>query len=431
MRILQNMLTALVSAPNRMRALGWGQSATLAKDPQSAVEAVLSATGQVSSLVYAGTLLDQIEAMDDEALQHLLTHIAVNHDVDASALADAAALYARKADAPGLTRLTKLAEPRWMELFRRLNATDGGTVRLVRLRQRILKLTSTLPDAARIDSGLQSLLRMWFNPGFLILQPIDWSTPANILEKIIAYEAVHEISSWEDLRARLAPEDRRCFAFFHPSMPEEPLIFVEVALTDETPGQIAPILQIDRETISGDSASTAVFYSISNCQSGLAGISFGNFLIKRVAQELKQEFPDLKRFVTLSPVPGLMRWLRVREPELASTFLAGDDAFWNEEAVDSEREFKAAALRYFLESDREDRLPNDPVARFHLGNGASLEQLNFAADLSEKGISQAGGLMVNYLYDLEGVEANHEAFHETKQVPMSAALRQLQRSLKS
>jgi len=431
MRILQNMLTALVSAPNRMRALGWGQPANLAKDPQSAVEAVLSATGQVSSLVYAGTLLDQIEAMDDEALQHLLTHIAVNHDVDASALADAAALYARKADAPGLTRLTKLAEPRWMELFRRLNATDGGTVRLVRLRQRILKLTSTLPDAARIDSGLQSLLRMWFNPGFLILQPIDWSTPANILEKIIAYEAVHEISSWEDLRARLAPEDRRCFAFFHPSMPEEPLIFVEVALTDETPGQIAPILQIDRETISGDSASTAVFYSISNCQSGLAGISFGNFLIKRVAQELKQEFPDLKRFVTLSPVPGLMRWLRVREPELASTFLAGDDAFWNEEAVDSEREFKAAALRYFLESDREDRLPNDPVARFHLGNGASLEQLNFAADLSEKGISQAGGLMVNYLYDLEGVEANHEAFHETKQVPMSAALRQLQRSLKS
>ena len=431
MRILQNMLTALVSAPNRMRALGWGQPANLAKDPQSAVEAVLSATGQVSSLVYAGTLLDQIEAMDDEALQHLLTHIAVNHDVDASALADAAALYARKADAPGLTRLTKLAEPRWMELFRRLNATDGGTVRLVRLRQRILKLTSTLPDAARIDSGLQSLLRMWFNPGFLILQPIDWSTPANILEKIIAYEAVHEISSWEDLRARLAPEDRRCFAFFHPSMPEEPLIFVEVALTDETPGQIAPILQIDRETISGDSASTAVFYSISNCQSGLAGISFGNFLIKRVAQELKQEFPDLKRFVTLSPVPGLMRWLRVREPELASTFLAGDDAFWNEEAVDSEREFKAAVLRYFLESDREDRLPNDPVARFHLGNGASLEQLNFAADLSEKGISQAGGLMVNYLYDLEGVEANHEAFHETKQVPMSAALRQLQRSLKS
>ena len=431
MRILQNMLTALVSAPNRMRALGWGQPAKLAKDPQSAVEAVLSATGQVSSLVYAGTLLDQIEAMDDEALQHLLTHIAVNHDVDASALADAAALYARKADAPGLTRLTKLAEPRWMELFRRLNATDGGTVRLVRLRQRILKLTSTLPDAARIDSGLQSLLRMWFNPGFLILQPIDWSTPANILEKIIAYEAVHEISSWEDLRARLAPEDRRCFAFFHPSMPEEPLIFVEVALTDETPGQIAPILRIDRETISGDSASTAVFYSISNCQSGLAGISFGNFLIKRVAQELKQEFPELKRFVTLSPVPGLMRWLRVREPELASTFLAGDDAFWNEEAVDSEREFKAAALRYFLESDREDRLPNDPVARFHLGNGASLEQLNFAADLSEKGISQAGGLMVNYLYDLECVEANHEAFHETKQVPMSAALRQLQRSLKS
>ena len=430
MRILQNMLTALVSAPNRMRALAWGQQADLAKDPESAVEAVLSATGQVSSLVYAGTLLDQMEAMDGEGLQQLLSHIAVKHDIDASALADAAALYAREADASGLARLAHLAEPRWMELFRRLNATDGGTVRLVRLRERILKLTGELPDAARIDSGLKSLLRMWFNPGFLILQPIDWTTPANILEKIIAYEAVHEISSWEDLRARLAPEDRRCFAFFHPSMPEEPLIFVEVALTDETPAEIAPILQISRDVIAGDSASTAVFYSISNCQTGLAGISFGNFLIKRVAQELKQEFPDLKRFVTLSPVPGLMRWLRVREPELASTFLAGDDAFWNEEAGDRERDFKAAALRYFLDSDRDDRLPNDPVARFHLGNGASLEQLNFAADLSEKGISQSGGLMVNYLYDLAVVEANHEAFHETKEVPLSATLRQFQRSLK-
>ena len=333
MRILQNMLTALVSAPNRMRALAWGQQADLAKDPESAVEAVLSATGQVSSLVYAGTLLDQMEAMDGEGLQQLLSHIAVKHDIDASALADAAALYAREADASGLARLAHLAEPRWMELFRRLNATDGGTVRLVRLRERILKLTGELPDAARIDSGLKSLLRMWFNPGFLILQPIDWTTPANILEKIIAYEAVHEISSWEDLRARLAPEDRRCFAFFHPSMPEEPLIFVEVALTDETPAEIAPILQINRDVIAGDSASTAVFYSISNCQTGLAGISFGNFLIKRVAQELKQEFPDLKRFVTLSPVPGLLRWLRVREPELASTFLAGDDAFWNGEAA--------------------------------------------------------------------------------------------------
>lgn len=429
MRILQNMLTALVSAPNRMRALGWGQPANLAKDPQSAVEAVLSATGQVSSLVYAGTLLDQIEAMDDEALQHLLTHIAVNHDVDASALADAAALYARKADAPGLTRLTKLAEPRWMELFRRLNATDGGTVRLVRLRQRILKLTSTLPDAARIDSGLQSLLRMWFNPGFLILQPIDWSTPANILEKIIAYEAVHAISSWDDLRARLAPEDRRCFAFFHPSMPEEPLIFVEVALTADIPRAIEPVLQIDREAMPAHEAGTAVFYSISNCQAGLAGISFGNFLIKRVAQELKQEFPELKRFVTLSPVPGLMKWLADAEPDLADRIAGADAGFWNGEAATLEKPFLAAALRYFTSSDRADGWPNDPVARFHLGNGAILEQLNFDADRSDKGMAQSGGLMVNYLYDLKVVEANHEAFHETKAVPLSSALKQLQKSL--
>ena len=431
MRILQSMLTALVSAPTRIGVLSWLQDKGIDDTPEGLAGAVLSATGEVSSLVYAARLLDQIEGMDEVQLEALVDHLAATYDLDTAALTRAANAYGEDPDARGLAGIASLAEPRWVELFRRLNATDGGTVRLVGLRRRILAMERGNAAAARLDGGLKSLLRMWFNPGFLILQPIDWSTPANILEKIIAYEAVHAISSWDDLRARLAPEDRRCFAFFHPSMPEEPLIFVEVALTDETPGQIAPILRIDRETIPGDSASTAVFYSISNCQSGLAGISFGNFLIKRVAQELKQEFPDLKRFVTLSPVPGLMRWLRVREPELASTFLAGDDAFWNEEAVDSEREFKAAVLRYFVESDREDRLPNDPVARFHLGNGASLEQLNFAADLSEKGISQAGGLMVNYLYDLEGVEANHEAFHETKQVPMSATLRQLQRSLKS
>ena len=316
-----------------------------------------------------------------------------------------------------------------MELFRRLNATDGGTVRLVRLRQRILAMVRGNPKAARLDSGLNSLLRMWFNPGFLILQPIDWSTPANILEKIITYEAVHAISSWDDLRARLAPEDRRCFAFFHPSMPEEPLIFVEVALTADIPRAIEPVLQIDREAMPAHEAGTAVFYSISNCQAGLAGISFGNFLIKRVAQELKQEFPELKRFVTLSPVPGLMKWLADAEPDLADRIAGADAGFWNGEAATLEKPFLAAALRYFTSSDRADGWPNDPVARFHLGNGAILEQLNFGADRSDKGMAQSGSLMVNYLYDLNVVEANHEAFHETKAAPLSSALKQLQKSL--
>jgi malonyl-CoA decarboxylase len=425
MRILQSMLTALVNAPVRMAALGWRQPPGIDTDPEAAVNAVLSATGEVSSLVYASTLLDQIEAMEDSELAALMTHIATRFDLNGDQLARAAAAYATSPDATKLAGIAAISEPRWMELFRRLNATDGGTVRLVRLRERLLRLRRETPDAARLDSGLKSLLRMWFNPGFLILQPIDWSTPANILEKIIAYEAVHAISSWDDLRARLAPEDRRCFAFFHPCMPEEPLIFVEVALTEAIPRDIDSVLEIDREALPAENVSTAVFYSISNCQAGLAGISFGNFLIKRVAQELKQEFPALNRFVTLSPVPGLMRWLRDNTPYLAVAFDNADAGFWNGEAAQHEAAFLAAAIRYFTEPDREDGWPNDPVARFHLGNGAILEQVNFGADRSAKGMKQSGGLMVNYLYDLDVVESNHETFHETRAVPLSAALRRL------
>ena len=409
MRILQSMLTALVSAPTRIGVLSWLQDKGIDDTPEGLAGAVLSATGEVSSLVYAARLLDRIEGMDEAQLEALVDHLAATYDLDTAALTRAANAYGEDPDARGLAGIASLAEPRWVELFRRLNATDGGTVRL--------------------DGGLKSLLRMWFNPGFLILQPIDWSTPANILEKIIAYEAVHAISSWDDLRARLAPEDRRCFAFFHPSMPEEPLIFVEVALTADIPRAIEPVLQIDREAMPAHEAGTAVFYSISNCQAGLAGISFGNFLIKRVAQELKQEFPELKRFVTLSPVPGLMTWLGDAEPELAGTINGADAGFWNGEAATLEKPFLAAALRYFTSSDRADGWPNDPVARFHLGNGAILEQLNFDADRSDKGMAQSGGLMVNYLYDLKVVEANHEAFHETKAVPLSSALKQLQKSL--
>jgi malonyl-CoA decarboxylase len=425
MRILQSMLTALVNAPVRMAALGWRQPPGIDTDPEAAVNAVLSATGEVSSLVYASTLLDQIEAMEDSELAALMTHIATRFDLNGDQLARAAAAYATSPDATKLAGIAAISEPRWMELFRRLNATDGGTVRLVRLRERLLRLRRETPDAARLDSGLKSLLRMWFNPGFLILQPIDWSTPANILEKIIAYEAVHAISSWDDLRARLAPEDRRCFAFFHPCMPEEPLIFVEVALTEAIPRDIDSVLEIDREALPAENVSTAVFYSISNCQAGLAGISFGNVLIKRVAQELKQEFPALNRFVTLSPVPGLMRWLRDNTPDLAVAFDNADAGFWNGEAAQHEAAFLAAAIRYFTEPDREDGWPNDPVARFHLGNGAILEQVNFGADRSAKGMKQSGGLMVNYLYDLDVVESNHETFHETRAVPLSAALRRL------
>jgi malonyl-CoA decarboxylase len=431
MRFLQSMLTALVSTPLRITGLGMRGVPDGGSDAESALDAVMSANGEVSSLIYAERFLGHVEALDADALSKLVRHIATTYDIDSAALANAARDYGTTPDAKSLSQIANLAEPQWQELFRRLNAAKNGTVRLVRLRQRLLALSGNDNDIARIESGLAALLRAWFNPGFLVLHPIDWSTPASVLEKIIAYEAVHEITSWDALRARLAPEDRRCFAFFHPRMPEEPLIFVEVALTDTIPGNIADVLQIDRQITSKDTASTAVFYSISNCQAGLAGISFGNFLIKRVAQELQLEHPQLTTFVTLSPVPGLMRWMRREMPDLAKQFAADGRPDWPADADALEPAFTAAALRYFTRSDRPDGWPNDPVARFHLGNGAILEQINYGADKSPKGMAQSAALMVNYRYNLDVVEANHEAFHETKTVLLSPVLKTLKKSTKT
>ena len=431
MRFLQSMLTALVSTPLRITGLGMRGVPDGGSDAESALDAVMSANGEVSSLIYAERFLGHVEALDADALSKLVRHIATTYDIDSAALANAARDYGTTPDAKSLSQIANLAEPQWQELFRRLNAAKNGTVRLVRLRQRLLALSGNDNDIARIESGLAALLRAWFNPGFLVLHPIDWSTPASVLEKIIAYEAVHEITSWDALRARLAPEDRRCFAFFHPRMPEEPLIFVEVALTDTIPGNIVDVLQMDRQITSKDTASTAVFYSISNCQAGLAGISFGNFLIKRVAQELQLEHPQLTTFVTLSPVPGLMRWMRREMPDLAEQFAADGRPDWPADADALEPAFTAAALRYFTRSDRPDGWPNDPVARFHLGNGAILEQINYGADKSPKGMAQSAALMVNYRYDLDVVEANHEAFHETKTVLLSPALKTLKKSTKT
>jgi malonyl-CoA decarboxylase len=247
----------------------------------------------------------------------------------------------------------------------------------------------------------------------LVLESIDWSTPANILEKIIAYEAVHEINSWDDLRARLAPDDRRCFAFFHPLMPNEPLIFVEVALSNKIPNNINEIIALDRSVTLDLDINTAVFYSISNCQEGLSGISFGNFLIKQVAHKLKQENDRLQKFVTLSPAPGFVRWLNKKSIH--------EDK--NEEILLKQ------ALIYLTDSDREDGLPNDPVAKFHLGNGAILEKVNLNADLSEKGIKQSKGVMVNYLYNLDTLEENHELFFKTKKVQESTTIKALRKKL--
>jgi malonyl-CoA decarboxylase len=301
-----------------------------------------------------------------------------------------------------------VSEPPRQELIRRLNQVPGATKALVAMRADLLRLGRGDDALEALDLDFRHLFASWFNRGFLVLRPINWQSPAHILEKIIAYEAVHAIDSWEDLRLRLEPSDRRCFAFFHPAMPDEPLIFVEVALTKGVPGSIQALLAADRDLIEDEKADTAVFYSISNCQEGLASISFGNSLIKQVAADLSLELPKLSTFVTLSPIPGLARWLAAE----------GHDA-----GVLEADQLLAFAAHYLVEAKRGDGLPLDPVARFHLGNGALVHKVHGRADLSEKGLGQSHGVMVNYLYDLKRVSQNHERFATSHDVAASAEIR--------
>jgi malonyl-CoA decarboxylase len=293
-------------------------------------------------------------------------------------------------------------------------------------------------DLSPVDQDFVHLFSSWFNRGFLVLRRIDWSTPAIILEKIIRHEAVHEIQDWNDLRRRIDPPDRRCYAFFHPALNDEPLIFVEVALTNGIPRAIAPILGNNRTALVPESANTAAFYSISNCQRGLSGVSFGSFLIKQVVEEISREFPRLSTFVTLSPAPGFAAWL-ARERTSNDPILLPEDLadlseldkpnWWQDgAAVRLQEPLLHAAATYFLSARSNNGAALDPVARFHLGNGARLEQLNPLADLSEKGLAQSHGLMVNYLYDVDDIEKNHEAYAENRTIVTVGGIRKRARA---
>jgi malonyl-CoA decarboxylase len=331
------------------------------------------------------------------------------------------------------------SEPRRQELFRRLNLAPGGTAALVSMREQLMDSLDHRDDLRAVDDDFVHLFSSWFNRGFLVLRRIDWSTPAIVLEKIIRYEAVHEIRDWEDLRRRIDPPDRRCFAFFHPAMVDEPLIFVEVALTRDIPAAIVPILAKDREITAIDKTRTATFYSISNCQRGLAGVSFGNFLIKQVVEEVSREIPGLQTFVTLSPVTNFADWLKRERAEEKSAALTEADktaldaldqpGWWhNEETVARLRDpVMRAAAWYYLRARNRRGTPVDAVARFHLGNGARLERINWLADTSDRAMAQAHGLMVNYLYDLGDIEKNHEAYAEGRTVVASNAVQRLLR----
>src|SRR5207248_814632 len=319
------------------------------------------------------------------------------------------------------------------ELIRRLNRAPRGTSELVAMRADLLALMNGSHDLAALDRDIVHLLGSWFNRGFLVLRRIDWSTPANILEQIIRYEAVHEISDWNDLRRRIDPVDRRCYAFFHPALADEPLIFVEVALTETIPGAIAPLLAVDRQPVAIERARTAVFYSISNTQRGLGGISFGSFLIKQVVEELRRELPKLDNFVTLSPVPGFMPWIK-QDKDLPLTeedrelLKRLDEPKWFEDAETATQlrsVVEPLAAYYFLKARTPKGRLIDSVARFHLGNGARLERINWLGDVSPKGLRESAGVMVNYLYRLDDIEKNHEAYANEGEVVASSAVKKL------
>ena len=414
-----------------------GSSSDAKQDPSDLLElceALLSGRGEASGTAIAREVLDRYHHLDAAGRLTFFQTLARDYGPDREKLSHAIETWRAQPSDDDASDLHFASEPRRQELIRRLNRAPGGTSDLVAMRADLLGvITKDKKHLAALDRDIVHLLSSWFNRGFLVLRRIDWSSPANILEKIIRYEAVHEIRDWDDLRRRIDPVDRRCYAFFHPALLDEPLIFVEVALTEQIPGAIAPLLAEDRSPVAIERARTAVFYSISNTQRGLGGITFGNFLIKQVVQELQRELPKLDTFVTLSPVPGFMPWLKQADDIPVSDegrALLGrlDEPDWVENA-ELASQLRAVveplAAYYFLKARTAKGRLIDPVARFHLGNGARLERINWLGDLSPKGLRESAGIMVNYLYRLDDIEKNHEAYANDGTVVASSAVKKL------
>jgi len=416
-----------------------GNGAARSEDLADLCEELLSGRGEASGVALAREIFAKYSELTIGPRIAFFEALANRLGPDRAKLDAAIAAWQAEPSDQTAAAVHEAAEPRRQELLRRLNLAPNGTAALVRMREQLLDVLDRRKELAALDADFVHLFSSWFNRGFLVLRRIDWSSPAMILEKIIRYEAVHAIQSWDDLRRRIDPPDRRCYAFFHPAMVDEPLIYVEIALTREIPDAVGPILSLERETVTPDKVKTAVFYSISNCQRGLTGVSFGSFLIKQVVEEISRENTRLQTFVTLSPAPDFARWLDRERKSENSKALSDDDKavlsaldrpdWWRQQDVHEPMQevFLRAAAWYFLNARNRRGLPVDAVARFHLGNGARLERLNWLADVTDKGIAQSHGLMVNYLYDLEDIEKNHEAYAEGRAIVASNAVRRLLR----
>jgi malonyl-CoA decarboxylase len=398
--------------------------------------ALLSERGEVSGARVAAEVLGAYQQLDDQQVENFLDRLAKEFSADPEEVRRTADAYRLDPSPTTLLALQEAVEPPRQELFRRCNMAAGGTAVLVDLRRRLLRTLADHPQRSEIDADLTHLFRSWFNRGFLTLQRIDWQTSAVVLERLIQYEAVHQIQGWRDLRRRLE-SDRRCYAFFHPALPQEPLIFIEVALTRTVTARVQPLLDPDSPVEDPAHATCAIFYSITNCQQGLRGVSFGNVLIKQVVEDLGKEFPRVRTFATLSPIPGFRAWLMERattapgsiSPAL-TTLVAKGDAVTVADIAAAPSTLQAEMIercaRYLISTDAGVGA-QDPVARFHLANGARLERLNWMGDSSVTGLRRSYGLTVNYEYRLADLERNHDAYANQHRVASSRAFQQLAR----
>ncbi|MTI10993.1 malonyl-CoA decarboxylase [Curvivirga aplysinae] len=418
MSLLSDLLSKVSDIGRSLRTPSSMLNLSLAEE----CEAMFSKKGEATTLAHAAQILNSYAQLDDnERKLQFFKDIQARFGIDTTALEKAIEAWQKDQTETAARMLHFASEPRSQDLIRRLNQAPNGTSSLVKMRTDLLKFMKIEADLRALDKDFSHLFNSWFNRGFLELQRIDWNTPAAILEKIIAYEAVHEINGWDDLRQRVGAPDRRLYGYFHPALGNEPLIFVEVALLKEVPGAIGPILSDDRDPIQAEEATTAVFYSISNCQTGLRGISFGNFLIKQVVEDLRHEFEKLDTFITLSPVPGFRKWAEKAHLEMSDNLSGKDNetlgiltACQNDtevmDVLPNLDHMPELLARYLISSKGKDGGAVDPVARFHLGNGARLENLHMMGDISKRGLKNSWGCMVNYQYRIKDIEKNHETY---------------------
>ena len=393
---------------------------------------LVSKNGEATLFSLAKSILEDFDSLSEEQKKTFFTKLLKQFSVDRPSLKKALKDL-DFSDEGQLRKLHKLIEPKSQELFRRLNQAPNGTSSLLKMRESLLKCIKDSPELKSLDFDFSHLFNSWFNRGFLRLERIDWTTSANVLEKIMEYEAVHDISDWQDLQNRVAASDRRLYAFFHPALPDEPLIFIEVALMKEVPNSIMPILDLSVKPIDPHNANTAVFYSISNCQMALKGVSFGSFLIKQVVSEIQKEFKEIKQFVTLSPVPGLRKWAHKRNSSHDIEFpdnIAKDIS----DCCNKEEPNQLALMRltyyYLTQIKNKNGDAINPVAHFHLGNGASIYKIHTHANNNQIAIDDSWGVMVNYLYDLDVVAKNHESYANQEPPAVSPKLTKLIQSKK-